>query len=86
MHINIDNLMRQRGISKYGMAKLLNISYPTMSALYSGNITSIKLDILEKLCIILGCTPSEILLFDSKNKSPYLYTDDITIDYMNPPE
>jgi DNA-binding Xre family transcriptional regulator len=40
----------------------LEISAGKMSALWTGNPTSIRLDDLDVLCAVLDCTPAELLL------------------------
>jgi DNA-binding Xre family transcriptional regulator len=40
----------------------LEISAGKMSALWTGTPTTIRLDDLDVLCAVLGCTPAELLL------------------------
>ena len=42
--------LEQKGISRYELAKRLEVSYPTIENIYKGTSTSIKLSILESLC------------------------------------
>lgn len=64
MQINIKEQMNKKGISRYELAKRVGVTYPTITNLYNGNGTSIKLDILENLCIELECTPNDIIVTD----------------------
>ena len=65
MRINIKELMDKKGITRYELAKRIGVTYPTITNLYNGQGTSIKLDILENLCIELECTPNDIIVSDN---------------------
>lgn len=62
MQINIKSIMDKKGITRYELAKRIGVTYPTITNLYNGQGTSIKLDILENLCIELECTPNDIII------------------------
>lgn len=40
----------------------LEISAGKMSGLWTGNPTTVRLDDLDIICAVLGCTPSELLI------------------------
>lgn len=40
----------------------LEISAGKMSGLWTGNPTTVRLDDLDVICAVLGCTPSELLI------------------------
>ena len=65
MKINIKQKLEEKGISRYELAKRIGVTYPTITNLYNGQGTSIKLDILENLCIELECTPNDIIISDN---------------------
>ena len=62
MKINIDNILKQQGKSKYWLSKEINFAYPNLSKLCANKANSIKLDTLEKICKSLNCTPNDILI------------------------
>ena len=66
MKILINDKLQQYHISKNKLAKMLDISYPTLLDLCSGKATSIRMDTLEKLCNIFHCTPNDILIPDQQ--------------------
>ena len=43
----------------------LEISAGKMSALWTGTPTTIRLDDLDVICVVLECTPSDLLLCDA---------------------
>lgn len=64
MKIDIRDKLKEKNISRYKLAKRIGVTYPTIDNIYKCNSTSIKLDILEKICKELECTPNDILFFD----------------------
>lgn len=61
MQINIDNLLQQKGKTRYWLAKEVGISYPTMKYLADNKTEGTKFDTIEKICIALDCTPNDLL-------------------------
>lgn len=71
MKINIQEKLKEKGMSRYELAKRIGVTYPTIDNIYKGCSTSIKFDILESICKELDCLPDDILIFDDihlKNK------------------
>lgn len=52
----------EKNISLYKLAEMTNISYSTLHKLASGKSKGITLEVLEKICIALECTPNDLLL------------------------
>jgi DNA-binding Xre family transcriptional regulator len=48
----------RRRLAEYG----LEISAGKMSALWTGTPTTVRLDDLDVICAVLGCTPSDLLI------------------------
>jgi len=46
------------------ISRLSGIPYSVVQRLYNDKVRSIDFENLDKLCIILECTPSELLQFD----------------------
>ncbi len=67
MKISIQTQLKEKGITRYELAKRIGVTYPTIDNIYKGTSTSIKFDILEAICKVLKCTPNDILLFDDTN-------------------
>lgn len=66
MKLSIKHIMDQKKISRYQLAHIMDVTYPTVDNMYKGKTSSIKLDTLEKLCNSLECTPNDILILDKK--------------------
>lgn len=65
MKLNIKSALDKKRMSRYELAMRIGVTYPTITNIYLGKSTSIKLEILELLCIELECTPNEILVSDN---------------------
>lgn len=64
MKISIREKLKEKGMSRYELAKRIGVTYPTIDNIYKGTSTSIKFDILESICKELDCPLIEILEFD----------------------
>ncbi len=66
MKLYIKHLLTKKGITRYELAKRIGVTYPTITAIYNSESTSIKLNILEALCNELDCTPNDILISNNE--------------------
>lgn len=64
MQISIQNKLKEKGITRYELAKRIGVTYPTIDNIYKGTSTSIKFEILEAICKELECSPIDILTSD----------------------
>lgn len=64
MKIDIKNKLEEKGLNKNQFAKLIQIGYPAVCALYNGETTRISFDTLEAICRVLECTPNDIIVSD----------------------
>jgi len=63
------------------LAKRIGITYQTITNIYKGESTSIKLEILEGICKVLKCTPNDIIVSDDPTVSRLLlYVDKMQQD------
>lgn len=62
MKLNIKDKLNEKNMTRYELAKRIGVTYPTITAIYNGENTAIKLDILEAICRELECTPDDIII------------------------
>lgn len=86
MTIDITQKLKEKGMSRYELANRIDVTYPTITSIYNGKSTSIKLDILEKLCKELNCTPNDILIFNDEKSASKRVFNDLSDNFMNKPE
>lgn len=81
MKLSIQQKLKEKGITRYELAKRIGVTYPTITSIYNGESTSIKLETLEALCKELDCSPVDILESDDPQMRRLLaYAE--TIKYM----
>lgn len=83
--INIKKLVdsKFKNINQFALA--MNLATLNAKKLYEGESTRISLDVLERLCSVLNCTPNDIFYFDdfSNKESNYAAsTDPISSEYL----
>ncbi len=66
LQLNVDNLLKKNGKTKYWLFNELNkispVSYTNFNNLVSNKTKSIKYDNIEKLCTILQCKPNDLFI------------------------
>lgn len=62
MKLSIQPKMKEKGISRYELAKRIGVTYPTITSIYNGETTGIKFEILEAICKELDCSPNDIIV------------------------
>ncbi len=67
MKISIQKKLKEKGMTRYELAKRIGVTYPTIDNIYKGTSTSIKFEILESICRELDCSLDDILVFDDTN-------------------
>lgn len=76
--INIKKLVdsKFKNINQFALA--MNLATLNAKKLYEGESTRISLDVLERLCSVLNCTPNDIFYFDdfSNKESNYAASTD----------
>lgn len=60
MKIKLQEILDNKNISVYSLSKQIGVTQNNLGKLIKGETTSIKYDILEKLCNILAITPNDI--------------------------
>lgn len=71
LKLNIHSLLEQRGI-KEPNAHLMKFGFTkhTASWLLTRNIKSLPIHSIEKLCLALNCTPSDLFIFQPQANEP----------------
>ena len=61
IYVNLDKMMRLKGIGLVKLAERVGITTANMSLLKNGKVKGIRFETLNKICEILQCQPGEIL-------------------------
>ena len=62
--VNLDVLMAKRGIKLNELSERVEITQANLSILKTGKAKAIRFSTLEKLCEVLECDVSDLLLYD----------------------
>ena len=60
IYINIKELLKEKGKTKYLLIKNMEGSYQSISHMMNNETTGIKFETIEKLCKLLECTPNDL--------------------------
>lgn len=61
--LNVLELLEKKGKTKYWLYMQMGMSYQNFNNMITNKTKSIKYENLEALCLILECTPNELLIF-----------------------
>lgn len=71
--ITLDEVIKDRGVTLYGVARDSRVPYVTLQRLVQnkGKQASIDLSVLSRLCVTLDCTPNDLLkhVLDNDDKA-----------------
>ena len=60
IRLNILPLLEQKGKTKYWLYKQRGMSYQNFKRMVDNKTASIKIERIETLCLLLGCTPNDL--------------------------
>ena len=62
LHFRIDEILKEKGKSRYWLYMQLGLSYQNFKKLVESETSAIKFENLKALCDILECTPNDLFL------------------------
>ena len=60
--LNVLELLEKQGKTKYWLYKQLGMSYQNFSRMVNNQTKSIQYENIETMCLLLHCTPNELLV------------------------
>lgn len=72
VEIHLSELIEQRGISKTRLAKLANTNYKNIKRLCDKEVQKVDLDIIARICFVLKCNLSDIMVYTYNKKGEVL--------------
>ena len=60
VYLNIKELLKKKGKTKYWLVKNMEMGYQTISDMIDNKTKGIRFETIEKLCKVLECTPNEL--------------------------
>ena len=60
--LDVLRLLEEQGKTKYWLYKQLGMSYQNFSKMVNNETKSIRYENIETMCLLLNCTPNELLV------------------------
>jgi putative transcriptional regulator len=64
--VTLDAVLRARGMTAKEVAAAIDVSETHLSLFRSGKVKGVRFETLDKLCVVLGCVPGDILGFEAR--------------------
>lgn len=61
IELRLNEILVQRGIKRYYLAKSTNTRFEVIDKWCKNNVEKLDLDVLARICYALDCTPSDII-------------------------
>jgi putative transcriptional regulator len=62
--VNVDVMLARRKMRLNTLAELVGITPQNLSVLKTGRAKAIRFSTLERLCVVLDCTPGDLLAYE----------------------
>lgn len=63
IYLNIKQLLKEKGKSKYWLVNQLNSGYQAVNDMMENRTKGIRFETIEKLCNVLECEPNDLFRF-----------------------
>ena len=63
IEINLKSIMDNKGITRNALARSVNTRFEVIDKWYHGHVEKIDSDILARICFVLECSPSDIIIY-----------------------
>ena len=63
VRLTIDRYLSEHGITRYELAKRVDVKFQTIDRYYKNRVVRYDSDILDRICAALGCNISDIIEF-----------------------
>lgn len=61
---NVQAILDEKNKTRYWLVKEMQTTYKTVNKLCDNTLTGLQLETIEKLCIILECTPNDLFTIE----------------------
>ena len=66
LYLIVKELLKNKRKTKYWLVQNMHSDYKTISDMMDNKTSGIKFETIEKLCILLDCTPNDIFKFEKE--------------------
>lgn len=68
IHICLKELIDEKKITRYYLAKRVDTHFEVIDKWYKGKVERLDLDLLARVCYVLGCEPADIIRYDREKR------------------
>ncbi len=61
---NVQAILDEKNKTRYWLVKEMQTTYKTVNKLCDNTLTGLQLETIEKLCVILECTPNDLFTIE----------------------
>lgn len=66
VNLRLKEVMDERGINRNQLARKIDVRFEVSDKWYRGDLANMDLDILARICFVLGCQPGDLLVYEEK--------------------
>lgn len=63
IEINLKEIMDKKNVSRNALARAINARFEVIDKWYNGHVEKIDADVLARICFVLECSPSDIIIY-----------------------
>lgn len=63
IEIHLKDIMDERGMTRNGLARAINVRFEVIDKWYRGHVERMDTDILARICFVLECLPEDIVKY-----------------------
>ncbi len=67
INMNVQQLLDNKNRTRYWLVKQMQTTYKTVNKICDNTLTGLQLETIEKLCLILECTPNDLFTIEYDN-------------------
>ena len=69
INICLKELLDEKNMKRNTLAELVGTRFEVINKWYKGNVEKLDLDVLARVCYVLGCEPADIIKYDKTAKN-----------------
>lgn len=66
INITLKAVMDAKGITRNNLARASNTRFEVINKWYNNDVEKLDLDVLARICFVLGCRPSDLISYEDK--------------------
>lgn len=64
INVHLKEILDQRSLTRSYLSRASNTRFEVINKWYSNNVEKLDLDVLARICYVLGCSPGDIIKYN----------------------